>query len=358
MVAIEIRHLSKSFGTTPVLRDIDLRIAAGEMFFLLGPSGCGKTTLLRHIAGFYEQDSGHILFGPRDMTGVPAHKRNTAMMFQSYALWPHLTVGGNIAYGLEERNMSRADINTRVAESLALVQMEELKDRRINQLSGGQQQRVALARSLAVRPDCLLLDEPLSNLDTKLRLEMRGEIRRICKEHGLTAIYVTHDQKEALHLADRMAIMERGVLGQVGTPRQIYREPVSASVAVFIGEANFIPGDFGGQTSRDDLHTVKTAHGDYWGRVTDPAWHPSAGESVQVCVRPESLIFVQHPEPRNGFTGTVTEAIYLGDAAQYTITSPQGQVLRASEGNPRELRQPGSTVHLAARPEDTMLLRA
>ncbi len=357
MVAIEIRHLSKSFGATPVLRDIDLRIAAGEMFFLLGPSGCGKTTLLRHIAGFYQQDSGHILFGARDMTGVPAHKRNTAMMFQSYALWPHLTVGENIAFGLEERQMSRPDINTRVAESLALVQMEDLKDRRINQLSGGQQQRVALARSLAVRPDCLLLDEPLSNLDTKLRLEMRGEIRRICKEHGLTAIYVTHDQKEALHLADRMAIMEKGVLGQVGTPRQIYKEPVSASVAVFIGEANFLPGTFAGQTSRDGLSSIKSEHGEYWGRVTDPSWEPAAGEAVQLCIRPESLIFVNHPEPRNNFTGQITEGIYLGEAAQYTVRSAGGTQFRASEPNPQILRQNGTAVHLASRPEDTLILR-
>src|SRR6187401_732203 len=221
MVSITIRHLSKSFGSTAVLRDIDLKIESGEMFFLLGPSGCGKTTLLRHIAGFYQQDSGHILFDARDMSGIPAHKRNTAMMFQSYALWPHLTVAQNVAFGLEERKLPKPEIAQRVQEALDMVQMGSLGGRKINQLSGGQQQRVALARSLAVRPECLLLDEPLSNLDAKLRLEMRGEIRRICKQFGLTAIYVTHDQKEALHLADRMAIMEKGVLSQIGPPRDI-----------------------------------------------------------------------------------------------------------------------------------------
>ena len=192
------------------------------------------------------------------------------MMFQSYALWPHLTVAQNVAFGLEERKLPGPEITQRVQEALAMVQMEALGPRKINQLSGGQQQRVALARSLAVRPDCLLLDEPLSNLDAKLRLEMRGEIRRICKQFGLTALYVTHDQKEALHLADRMAIMEKGLLSQVGTPREIYRSPVSAGVASFIGEANFLPGSYGSVNSRG-FSTVETAHGEWQGRVTDAA---------------------------------------------------------------------------------------
>jgi len=356
MVSINIRHLHKSFDGTPVLRDIDLRIEGGEMFFLLGPSGCGKTTLLRHIAGFYQQDSGHILFDARDMSGVPAHKRNTAMMFQSYALWPHLTVAQNVAFGLEERKLPKPEIAQRVQEALDMVQMGSLGPRKINQLSGGQQQRVALARSLAVRPDCLLLDEPLSNLDAKLRLEMRGEIRRICKQFGLTSIYVTHDQKEALHLADRMAIMEKGVLSQVGTPREIYRSPLSRGVAEFIGEANFLPGVYEGINSRG-LATVRAADGEWWGRITDTTWRPQPGESVQLCVRPESLRFVPRGEGRNNLTGCITESIYLGELAQYTIAAGPHSICMA-ELNPAALHPSGGDCVLAAAPEDVMILRA
>jgi iron(III) transport system ATP-binding protein len=357
MVAITIRHLSKSFGATAVLRDIDLRIEAGEMFFLLGPSGCGKTTLLRHIAGFYQQDRGEVLFDARDMTGVPAHKRNTAMMFQSYALWPHLTVAQNVAFGLEERKLPKPEIKKRVQEALDMVQMGSLGPRKINQLSGGQQQRVALARALAVRPDCLLLDEPLSNLDAKLRLEMRGEIRRICKEFRLTSIYVTHDQKEALHLADRMAIMEKGELSQVGTPRQIYREPLSAGVASFIGEANFVDGTFEGETGGSGLVSVKTAGGEFLGRITDPAWKLQAGEKVQICIRPESLRLVPQAEPRNTLTGTLTESIYLGEVAQYTVDAGPGLTLRLTELNPADLHKSGGACTVAAEAEDVMILR-
>jgi ABC-type Fe3+/spermidine/putrescine transport system ATPase subunit len=356
MVAITIRHLSKSFGGTPVLKDINLTIEPGEMFFLLGPSGCGKTTLLRHIAGFYQQNSGHVLFDARDMTGVPAHKRNTAMMFQSYALWPHLTVAQNVAFGLEERKLPKPEIAQRVQEALHMVQMGAFGPRKINQLSGGQQQRVALARSLAVRPNCLLLDEPLSNLDAKLRLEMRGEIRRICKQFGLTAIYVTHDQKEALHMADRMAIMERGTLSQVGTPREIYRGPLTSGVAAFIGEANFLTGSFGGANG-GNYPSVQTAHGPFSGRMTDPSWQPSAGDKVQLCIRPESFAFTDRPAAENVVTGGVTEAVYLGEVAQYTVTDDAGRPFRLAELNPSVLHEPGGACRIAARPDDVMILR-
>ncbi|HEX2750378.1 MAG TPA: ABC transporter ATP-binding protein, partial [Verrucomicrobiales bacterium] len=238
-----------------------------------------------------------------------------------------------------------------------MVQMGHLGARKINQLSGGQQQRVALARSLAVRPACLLLDEPLSNLDAKLRLEMRGEIRRICKQFGLTSLYVTHDQKEALHLADRMAIMEKGLLSQVGTPRQIYRDPVSAGVASFIGEANFLPGTFAGETSRTGIHAVKTAAGDFRGRITDPSWQPQAGEKVQLCIRPESLHLTARPEPHNTLTGAIKESIYLGEVAQYTVAG-EGITLQLTEPNPASLHESGAACIVAAEPEDVMILRA
>ncbi|MEZ5434998.1 MAG: ABC transporter ATP-binding protein [Verrucomicrobiales bacterium] len=236
MVSIHIRDLTKRFGDTVALKGLDLDIEAGEIFFLLGASGCGKTTLLRAIAGFNTPETGRILFDKDDVTDLPPHQRGTAMMFQSYALWPHKNVFRNVAFGLEERRVPRAEIRTRVAEALAMVHMEGLGERKINQLSGGQQQRVALARSLVVRPRCLMLDEPLSNLDAKLRVEMRSEIRRICKEFGLTAIYVTHDQKEALSIADRIAVLDAGKFAQIGRPEDIYRNPHSAYVASFIGK--------------------------------------------------------------------------------------------------------------------------
>jgi iron(III) transport system ATP-binding protein len=242
VISISVDQVTKRFGDAVALDRIDLRIGAGEIFFLLGPSGCGKTTLLRTIAGFYAPEEGRVLFGDEDVTRLPPHRRNTGMMFQSYALWPHMSVAQNVAFGLEERGVPAAERARRVDEALASVQMRGLGERRIHQLSGGQQQRVALARALVIRPRCLLLDEPLSNLDTKLRLEMRGEIRRVCREAGLTAIYVTHDQKEALSVADRMAVLEGGRLRQIGTPAALYRHPETRFVADFMGETNFIPG--------------------------------------------------------------------------------------------------------------------
>lgn len=359
MVSIHIRNLTKNFGSMVALDNINLTIGSGEMFFLLGPSGCGKTTLLRHIAGFYTPDKGHILFDEKDITHVPAHKRNTAMMFQSYALWPHLTVGENVAFGLVERKLGRAEIGKRVQESLRMVRMGHLEDRKINQLSGGQQQRVALARSIAVRPDALLLDEPLSNLDAKLRLEMRSEIRRICKEFGVTAVYVTHDQKEALHLADRMAVMEKGVISQVGGPRDIFRSPRTASVASFIGEANFLDAEMIAPAAPGSLATVRTTHGIFTGRLTDPDWRPAATEKVQLCLRPEALRLTTTPAPANLIAGSLTDSVYLGELAQYTVRDAAGNVFHLSELNPALLRQADQPpVTLTIDPDDVMILRA
>src|SRR5215469_11429785 len=222
---ITIENLSKRFGNYLALDRISLTIGTGELFFLLGPSGCGKTTLLRHIAGFYRPDEGRILLAGEDVTFMPPHKRNTGMVFQNYALWPHLTVEKNVAFGLEERRLPKGEIRTCVREALESVHLENVSERKISELSGGQQQRVALARAMVIRPTCLLLDEPLSNLDAKLRLEMRAEIRRICKEFQLTTVYVTHDQKEALSVSDRMAVLDQGRILQVGTPLEVYRRP-------------------------------------------------------------------------------------------------------------------------------------
>ncbi len=240
MTRVRCVQITKRFGDTVALDAISLDVEPGELFFLLGPSGCGKSTLLRLIAGLLAPTSGRIRFDDRDVTSLGTEQRNAVMCFQSYALWPHLTVRENVRFGLDVRGLGRAEQQRRVDEVLQLVQMAAYAARKPNELSGGQQQRVALARALVVTPDCLLLDEPLSNLDARLRLEMRGEIRRICKDTGVTTIYVTHEQKEALSIADRVAILDRGQIQQIGAPREVYLRPASRFVAGFIGETNLL----------------------------------------------------------------------------------------------------------------------
>jgi len=358
MVTISIQNLHKSFGKLEVLRDINLQIEAGELFFLLGSSGCGKTTLLRHIAGFYEPNRGKILFDEEDVTRKAAHLRNTAMMFQSYALWPHMDVAENVAFGLKERKVSTGEIEKRVSEALETVRMREYSDRKINQLSGGQQQRVALARALVVRPKCLLLDEPLSNLDAKLRLEMRSEIRRVCKDFGLTAVYVTHDQEEALSMADRMAILGKGHLLQVGTPQEIYCNPTSMEVASFIGETNSVSGKVSGSSpDTDGFWTVETSCGEFLARCSDSDWKPADGHDVDLSIRPESLRIVDSKPDLNGVEVFITDTTYLGKVAQYELQHPEGQYFQVSELNPRGLREAGGdVVYLEVDPKDVVLL--
>jgi len=357
MVAIYIKELSKRFGETTVLDRVELRIEPGEMFFLLGPSGCGKTTLLRHIAGFYGPDAGSIWFGGNEVTRTPPHERGTAMMFQSYALWPHLTVAENVAFGLEERRLPRAEISARVREALAVVRLAALGDRRIQQLSGGQQQRVALARALVVRPHCLLLDEPLSNLDTQLRRDMRAEIRRICKDFGLTAVYVTHDQEEALSMADRLAVMQAGRLAQIGPPLEVYRRPVNRLVAGFIGETNILPVrilhvDRGSGTAR-----VASAAGELTARLGPPDWLPSAGATVWLSIRPEGLRLSPSAEAVNAFPGELTDAVYLGATAQCRMRLADGSELRVTELNPSAApRAAGQRIVAYAAIDDLVLL--
>jgi iron(III) transport system ATP-binding protein len=331
MISLTIENLTKRFGETTALSSINLKIEAGEIFFLLGPSGCGKTTLLRSIAGFYIPDEGRILFGDEDVTRVPPHRRNTGMMFQSYALWPHLTVAKNVAFGLEERKLPKAEINERVHEALASVKMDGLGSRKINQLSGGQQQRVALARALVIRPRCLLLDEPLSNLDTKLRIGMRSEIRRICKEFGLTAIYVTHDQKEACSIADRMAILEQGYIRQHGTPADVYRHPQSRFVADFMGETNFIEGKVKGVEQA--AIQVDTDLGTFIGRGTN-GWAPQSGTPCSLSIRPEVWRLSETPAITNGIQGRLKDRVYLGEMAQYQFAAGS-YALKIYELNPR-----------------------
>lgn len=348
--AITATGLSKSFGATKALDGVDLEVVEGELFFLLGASGCGKSTLLRCIAGLETPDGGRILFGGRDVTTMPAHQRETAMVFQSYALWPHLTVAGNIAFGLEERQIPKNVVNQRVEEALALVHMPGFGSRSIDQLSGGQQQRVSLARALVVKPKCLLLDEPLSNLDAKLRLEMRHEIRRIVKDHGLTAIYVTHDQEEALAMADRMMILSHGRVCQVGDPPSIYQNPTSPHVAAFIGETNLISA-----TLRSHGE-VETAAGIWRGRLSDCAWRPGPGEAVTLSIRPEAWRIGERGSPIH-LSGEIHDRTYLGSSIQYAVRTPLG-VLHVLETNPRVLYQPGnSVVTLSVEADDVVILR-
>lgn len=355
MIAITIENLVKKFGPVTALDGVTLKIEPGELFFLLGPSGCGKTTLLRNIAGFYMPEEGRILFGEDDVTKLPPHKRNTGMMFQSYALWPHMTVAKNVAFGLEERRIAKTEIHQRVQEALDSVQMGKYADRKIAQLSGGQQQRVALARALVIRPRCLLLDEPLSNLDAKLRLEMRTEIRRVCKEFGLTAIYVTHDQKEALSISDRMAILESGRIAQVGTPEQVYRRPLTKVVADFIGETNFISGKI--RSIQDGRVTVEAALGVFEGVLADSNWKPVIGEGAVVSIRPESWTLRGERAEINSIHGKIGESIYLGEVAQYRFAAAL-QHLKIIELNPHpSARRPGQEFHAHVNSEDVVVIK-
>jgi len=350
MISLTIENLTKRFGDVVALNSVGLHVEAGEIFFLLGPSGCGKTTLLRSLAGFYTPEEGRILFGAEDVTHVPPHLRHTGMMFQSYALWPHMTVAKNVAFGLEERKVAPAEIKKRVHEALATVKMEHLAERKINQLSGGQQQRVALARALVIRPRCLLLDEPLSNLDTKLRLEMRGEIRRICKEFGLTAIYVTHDQKEACSIADRLAVLEGGHIRQFGPPAEVYRLPHTRFVADFMGETNFVEGR---AVSAD---RVETPLGVFEGRATG-GWQPAPGESCVLSIRPEALRLSTSAGSGNSFAGRLEDRVYLGEMAQYKF-SAMTHTLKIYELNPRFVNTSGEReLFASADPEDVVILR-
>ncbi|MCL1919565.1 MAG: ABC transporter ATP-binding protein [Kiritimatiellaeota bacterium] len=334
-VGVTIENVVKRFGAFVALKDVSVSIAPGELFFLLGPSGCGKTTLLRCIAGFHTPESGSIRIGARDVTALPPHKRDTGMMFQSYALWPHLTLAENVAFGLEMRKVPKPEIQRRVMEALDRVHLADRAKVKPNQLSGGQQQRVALARSLVIEPQCLLLDEPLSNLDAKLRLEMRTEIRRICKQAGLTAIYVTHDQKEALSVADRLAVMRDGIIEQVGTPEEVYRSPRNSFVAGFIGEGNFIGGVVKAAGAAQTV--VETPCGAFTASHAPEGL--AAGDAVDVCIRPEAVRFDRAGESQpNRFQGSYTESVYLGEVAQHLIALPESGggvcAVKAFELNP------------------------
>ncbi len=350
MTKVEIDGISKSYSKDkPVLKPLDLTVESGELFFLLGPSGCGKSTLLRILSGLLSPDSGTIRFNGADVSNLPPEKRLAAMVFQNYALWPHLTVYENVAFGLRAAGAKKADIDREVKSALEVVRLADFAQRKVPSLSGGQQQRVALARAIAVNPALLLLDEPLSNLDARLRDEMRLEIRRITKERNLTAIYVTHDRREALSMADRIAVLNEGVLQQIGTPEELYRRPANRFVASFLGDANFLNGKVmdiaGGQLTIDAGHTIFRLPGDGL----------KAGERVTVMLRPESLSFTETAEVANTLKVTIEHGVYLGDHREWVCKAGDTELM-VNESNPPP-RDCGKEYTLEVKPENIVLLQ-
>jgi ABC-type Fe3+/spermidine/putrescine transport system ATPase subunit len=326
-VNIALRAVSKKFGATAAVDHATLDIADGELFTLLGPSGCGKTTLLRLMAGFYRPDGGEIWFGGRRVDDLAPHVRNIGMVFQNYALWPHMTVAANITYGLKLRKLSTAEIARRLAEGLRKVNLAGLAERYPGQLSGGQQQRVALARALVLNPDILLLDEPLSNLDAKIRVQVRAEIRTLQKDLGITTVYVTHDQEEALSLSDRVAVMRDGVILQTASPRELYERPRSRFVADFVGVNNFVPG-----VCRDVAAggaTIDTALGIVRGVAADGV---TPGGRCVLAVRPENLVVGNGGD--NIVEARVILASYLGHALRYDVEAAAGVRLKVDVRDP------------------------
>jgi putative spermidine/putrescine transport system ATP-binding protein len=343
MSAISLRGLTKRFGSVVAVDDLSLEVTDGELIALLGPSGCGKTTTLRTIAGFETPDAGGIQFGARRVTTLLPEERNIGMVFQSYALFPHLTVFDNVAFGLEMRRMPARTIAEQVAAVLAKVQLTGLERRYPRQLSGGQQQRAALARALVIAPDVLLLDEPLANLDAKLREEMRFYVRSLQQEVGITTVYVTHDQAEAMVIADRIAVMFDGRIHQVAEPREIYHRPETAMVAEFIGLTNFIPGDLAGREG--EVLILETPLGPLRGAGRIPE---TGGKSRLLTVRPEAIRASRHAgDPRlNRLSGTVRAIAFLGNLVDYRVEVAPGTLLRV-QGDPHDLFSVGERVHLA-----------
>ena len=316
--AVVIEDLVKRFGNVTAVDGVSITVERGEFFSLLGPSGCGKTTLLRCIAGFLAPDSGRILLEDRDVSGVPPHRRPSNMVFQDYALFPHLNVAKNIAFGLEEERLPRAEISTRVDEALAIVQLEDLAKRRPSQLSGGQQQRVALARAIVKRPVVLLLDEPLGALDLKLRKAMQFELKRIQREIGITFVYVTHDQDEALTMSDRIAVMNGGRCEQLDTPEAVYEHPASRFVADFIGEANLVASEVA-EVGADDVGVIigtSTAV-----RVARNGHPVSVGQRPTLLVRPEHVRITgdEPTDPVSRVSALLVESAYQGSSIRYVL---------------------------------------
>ena len=349
VTTVNIKGISKQYlPGNPVLLPLDLRINSGELFFLLGPSGCGKSTLLRIIAGFVKPDAGTVSFNQQDITRLPPEKRQAAMVFQNYAIWPHMTVYENVAFGLNAAGMKNPELDRSVKAALETVQLGEYHNRKPTSLSGGQQQRVALARALAVNPKILLLDEPLSNLDARLRDSMRVEIRRICKERGLTAIYVTHDRKEALSMADRIAVIDKGAIQQIGTPEELYRRPANRFVASFLGECNFMSGTvLSGEKNKTMVETAL-------GKLTSTLQVPEGSSKITVLIRPENILLGSSDAP-NSFDAIIENGMFLGETAVWNINSGGCHLTVTELG--AKLRTPGEKCSFSVASENIVLLK-
>ena len=314
MESLVIKDLEKKFGDVEVLKKINLNVEEGEFVSLLGPSGCGKTTTLRIIAGLLEKSSGEVIINGNDVENVPVHKRNNGMVFQNYALFPHMTVAQNVENGLKQQKVPKAERKKKVKEGLELVHLEWLGDRYPKQLSGGQQQRVALARALVLKPNLLLLDEPLSNLDAKLREEMQVEIRNIQKKLNVTTIFVTHDQKEALSMSDKIAVMNKGMIEQYGTPEEIYENPKTEFVATFLGYSNLVRGTV--ESMEGDILTASSNFGQIRMQRKDGL---SIGSRILGSVRPERMVLSKTEKEGNCVKCQVMERVYVGNSIQYTV---------------------------------------
>ena len=328
MAGITIEGVARTFGSVRAIDDVSLAVRDGEFFTLLGPSGCGKTTLLRMVAGFCDLDRGRILFGERRIDALPPHRRNAGMVFQNYAIFPNHTVAGNVAYGLKARNVAPADIERRVARALKLVHLDGYAERWPHQLSGGQLQRVAIARALVIEPEVLLLDEPLSNLDAKLRVEMRAEIRQLQQQLKITAIYVTHDQEEALAISDRIAVMQSGRLEQVGAPAAIYRMPATPFVAEFMGTTNLLTGVVAGRDG--ERLRIRVRGQEFAARGADAA----TGAEITFSLRPETLRLVAGgaapPPGWASVTAAVSRIEFLGVLTRLSVRLDDGALLHTA----------------------------
>ncbi len=343
---LELAHVTKRFGAAAAVDDVSFAIPRGAFSTLLGPSGCGKTTTLRMIAGFYDPDAGDIRLAGKRINDLPAHRRGTAMVFQDYALFPHMTVFDNVAYGLRLARRSRAEVAKRTAETLAFVGLSGMEQRWPSQLSGGQQQRVAVARALVIEPQVLLLDEPLSNLDAKLREQLRGELRILQQRLGMTFVYVTHDQEEALSLSDWIAVMRNGKVEQAGTPWEIYYRPKTTFLADFVGAVNLVPATV--RALEGDAATVSFGAHQLRVRVPDDV-SVRAGQEVRLCIRPETLEFARDSATAI-VQGQIARKSFLGDRMRYWVIV-DGREWIVDQADPGAAASLDGRVSLALRPE-------
>jgi spermidine/putrescine transport system ATP-binding protein len=351
---VELQNVTKKFANTVAVNDVSLQIQAGEFMTLLGPSGCGKTTLLRMIAGFEIPDTGTVLLGGTNVTNVPPYRRDVTTVFQQYALFPHLDVFNNIAFGLQRRHLKGEEIKKRVADALEMMRLEGMEDRKPNELSGGQQQRVALARALVLEPKVLLLDEPLAALDLKLRKQMQYELKSLQRRLAISFVFVTHDQEEALTMSDRVVVMNVGHIEQIGDPQEIYERPRTEFVAGFIGDSNILEGTV--ESVTQDVSVVKISDATFAVRGNGV----KAGDQVRVMIRPEKIRLSTNSTNRL-LKGRIDSAMYLGEATQWKVVMDGGQTLTVLEQNSEPSgsieSRVGQMVSLSWEADSAVLLR-